>query len=66
MYGFSPWMEWNLAELASTSPDSNQAQFTRGGGVEVGHTVAPGVYVVHITVPADARNEVMQKLVHVV
>ena len=55
-----------MAELANTSLGSNQAQFTWGGGVEVGHTVAPGVYVVHITVPADARNEVMQKLLHVV
>ena len=37
-----------MAELANTSPGSNQAQFTWGGGVEVGHTVAPGVYVVQI------------------
>ncbi len=55
-----------MAELANTSPGSNQAQFTWGGGVEVGHTVPQGVYVVQMTVPANARNEVMKKLVPVV
>ncbi len=51
-----------MVELADTSPGSNQAQFTWGGGVKVGHTVAPGVYVVHITVPADVEMKLCGSL----
>ena len=55
-----------VAQLENASPGSNEAEFTWDGSVGAGQTVAPGVYVVQIKVPAHARNEVMQKLVHVV
>ncbi len=55
-----------VAELANSSPQSNWAQFAWDGEVGAGQTAAPGVYVVQIVVPTQARKEVVQKLVHVV
>ena len=55
-----------VAELEQTGPRGNEARFTWDGSMRDGEFVAPGVYVVHVSVPAHARNEVVQKLVHVV
>ena len=55
-----------VAELEQAGPRGNEARFTWDGSMRDGEFVAPGVYVVHVSVPAHARNEVVQKLVHVV
>ena len=55
-----------VAELAQVAPQGNEANFTWDGGTADGQPVVPGLYVMHIEVPAHARNEVVQKLVHVV
>ena len=55
-----------VAELEHADSPSNEAKFAWDGGVGTGQTVSPGVYVVRIEVPANAKNEVMQKIVHVV
>ena len=55
-----------VAELEHAGSQSNEAKFAWDGGVGTGQTVSPGVYVVRIEVPANAKNEVMQKIVHVV
>lgn len=54
-----------VAELENSDPQSNRAQYV-WDGLRAGGTVPPGVYLVHIVVPADARDETVQKLVHVV
>ncbi len=53
-----------VAELANHNLAGNQAQYAWDGTTAAG-TVPPGVYLVHISVPADAGEEVVQKLVHV-
>ena len=53
-----------VAELANHNPAGNQAQYAWDGTTASG-TVPPGVYLVHISVPADAGEEVVHKLVHV-
>ena len=53
-----------VAELANGNPQGNQAQYAWDGTAASG-AVPPGVYLVHISVSADAGEDVVQKLVHV-
>lgn len=53
-----------VAELQTNSDQSDRMQYL-WDGVSADRTVSPGVYLVHIEVAADARDEVVQKLVHV-
>ncbi len=54
-----------MATLENANSQSNEANFTWDGAVATGQTVAPGIYVVRIEVPTEARTETVQKLVHV-
>ena len=54
-----------VAELNSSSLQSGRIQYA-WDGMTVGRIVPPGVYLVHIEVKTDARDEAIQRLVHVV
>jgi len=53
-----------VAELANTRSESGRAEYAWNGSGTNG-TVPPGVYLVHIEVSTDARDEVVHRLVHV-
>ncbi len=53
-----------VADLENSSDQSGRMHYT-WDGVGVGGVVPPGVYLVHIELSTDARDEVVQKLVHV-
>jgi len=55
-----------VADLVNLNPASSRAQFTWDGGLGTGETVPPGIYVVRTEVSPDARDDAVQKLVHVV
>lgn len=52
-----------VAELSNHNPTGDRAQYAWDGTTASG-TAPPGVYLVHISVSADAGEEVVQKLVH--
>ena len=54
-----------MAELENDNPQSGRAQYAWNGLVDDG-VVPPGVYLMRVEVAADARDEVVHKLVHVV
>lgn len=54
-----------VTELANQVPGAGRARFTWDGRVD-GTLVPPGLYIVRIAVDTDARNERVQRILHVV
>lgn len=55
-----------VAELENLAPPAGRMMYTWRGTNGAGILVPPGVYVVRIRVLADARDEMVHKIVHVV
>ena len=53
-----------VAELQSLNQGSGRARFVWDGRSD-GAVVPPGLYIVRIEVDADARNESVQRVLHV-
>ena len=55
-----------MADLQSATPVTGRAQYTWEGRDAAGQAVPPGLYILRMRINADAGEETVQKLVHVV
>lgn len=55
-----------LAELVNATPASGRSHYTWDGRDQEGELVPPGIYIAHLSIDADAKDEIVQKLVHVI
>jgi hypothetical protein len=54
-----------VVDLANAAPGEGRAQFAWDGRGQDGKTAPPGIYVLQISLDTDAKNQTVQRLVHV-
>jgi flagellar hook assembly protein FlgD len=54
-----------LVELADQTPAAGRSSFTWDGRDRNGGLAAPGIYLMQLSLETDAKNQTVQKLVHV-
>jgi hypothetical protein len=55
-----------VAELRSATPTAGRARYTWDGRGADGQLVAPGIYLAHIRIETDARDEALYRVVSVI